>query len=124
MEELDLVPNPGTFVSRTAEEPPMGTTNASSPDSHRIVESTRGLISYLRDLVSAGSKPVLDCSAYERVWWLQDTVGSSRSGQRPGAAVVELDFEPPTAPPALPEVLEGRVDGTSVIRRSHRAFTR
>ncbi|HEU5031552.1 MAG TPA: AAA domain-containing protein [Spirillospora sp.] len=83
--------------------------NVNSAEERRIVNATRGLTAYLRDLVSAGNKPVLDWEAYEHVWWLNDGFGRGPR-HRPDGLVAELQFEH-AVPPALPEDLRGWVRG-------------
>lgn len=71
------------------------------PEERQIVGATRGLIAYLRDLVSAGNRPVLDVEAYEHVWWLADGFDQGPR-QRSDGVLVKIEFEP-QVPPPLPE---------------------
>ncbi|MFF0522347.1 AAA domain-containing protein [Actinomadura nitritigenes] len=81
----------------------------SGAEERQIVDATRGLAAYLRDLVSAGNKPVLGWEAYEHVWWLKDGFGRGPR-HRPDGLIAELQFEH-AVPPALPEDLRGLVSG-------------
>lgn len=77
----------------------------------QVVQTTIGLIRYLRDLVNAGKRTVRDCMAYQNCWWLADLPeGVKRLDERNGAILLEVAFEPRRPPPEPPDVLAGRID--------------
>lgn len=94
-------------------------TSCYGPSSPQIVETTRGLITYLRDLVRSSRRAVRDLEKFEEVVWLHDVPANAStcataSVNDDRSEILSLRFEPKIAPPQPPAVLVGRLDPVGV----------
>ncbi|MGN9846523.1 AAA domain-containing protein [Nonomuraea sp. H19] len=85
-------------TARTAQDP-------------KVVETTIGLVRYLRDLARAGKRTIRDCGDYREVWWLAELPEEVSVRRDHGDTILlELAYEPHLPPPDLPPLLNGRID--------------
>ncbi|MGW5689358.1 AAA domain-containing protein [Nonomuraea sp. NPDC003754] len=77
----------------------------------KVVQTTIGLIEYLRDLAHAGKRTVRNYEKYQSVWWLAELPeGVKAPEERPSGTLLKLAYEPRQPPPEPPDVLAGRID--------------
>ncbi|GAB7190841.1 hypothetical protein NUM3379_15480 [Kineococcus sp. NUM-3379] len=81
--------------------------------SREMVGQTARLVEFLRDLARAGREPVLDVGSHRHVLWLAGLPEGAALDTAAEAGELLASFAPVPAepPPALPEVLLGRVGG-------------
>lgn len=89
-------------------------------DSAQVVESTVGLVSYLRELVRSGRKTVLDVRSYQRVEWLGELppgIAVRRppaDGAVPDNLLLRVGFEAQSKAPEPPPMLAALLDAKRV----------
>lgn len=90
------------------------------PRSPQIVESTTGLIRYLRDMVGSSCRVVRDTAKFEDVVWLHEVpeglvrVPDAASGDQESPRILNLDYEPRLPVPLPPRVLDGWLDADAL----------
>ncbi|HEU5354878.1 MAG TPA: AAA domain-containing protein, partial [Actinocrinis sp.] len=90
------------------------------PRSPQIIESTTGLIRYLRDVVRSSRRVVRDTAKFEDVVWLHEVpeglvrVPDAASADQESLRVLTLDYEPRVAVPLPPRVLDGWLDADAL----------
>lgn len=85
------------------------------PKSPQIVESTAGLVEFLRELVRSTHQPVRDCSRYKEILWIHELPDELTARLvSPEGPLLVLDYEAKAAPPIPPLELGGWLDAEQI----------
>lgn len=86
--------------------------HASDPD---VIGQTAGLVNFLRDMVHSSHQRQRDDRNRERLWLARLPELVRRPAPRPDGLLLTLDHVPQSAPPDLPDSLDGWVEPTSCL---------
>lgn len=86
--------------------------HASDPD---VIGQTAGLVNFLRDMVHSTHQRQRDDRNRERLWLARLPEPVRRPAPRPDGVLLTLDHVPQSAPPDLPESLDGWVEPASCL---------
>ncbi|GAB1340244.1 very short patch repair endonuclease [Streptomyces sp. E-15] len=80
-----------------------------------VIGQTAGLVNFLRDMVHSSHQRQRDDRGRDRVWLARLPEPVGRPAPRPDGVLLALDHVPQSAPPALPDSLDGWVEPTRCL---------
>ncbi|MBJ7002720.1 DNA/RNA helicase [Streptomyces sp. CRPSP2-6A1] len=86
--------------------------HASDPD---VIGQTAGLVNFLRDMVHSNHQRQRDDRSREHLWLAKLPEPVRRPAPRPDGVLLTLDHVPQSAPPDLPDSLDGWVEPTRCL---------